>query len=264
MKTRRQFERCLSTAVLTHVLAVVPSFVMHTAFASGASTSFGAHQAGVSRGQASNCVARRGPTAAAGVMVGGRTRLSSGIDVGQEAARERTRRSDGPGAAAVGCGVTRGHLARGDSGTRFGVSAARGSVGSRLSGASPEAKNKVAVLVRQLAPEYQLSADLVLAVIEVESDYNPDALSAKGARGLMQLMPETALRFGVVDAWDPEQNLRGGMAYLRWLLDHFRGNVRLALAGYNAGEKAVARYGGVPPYTETQAYVRRIAAELGI
>ncbi len=117
-------------------------------------------------------------------------------------------------------------------------------------------------LVRALAPEFRLDPELVLAVIQVESNFNPGALSPKNAQGLMQLIPETAERFGVRDAWDPEQNLRGGMAYLRWLLDQFEGDLRLALAGYNAGEGAVQRYQGVPPYGETQDYVRRITGLL--
>ena len=79
----------------------------------------------------------------------------------------------------------------------------------------------------------------------------------------MQLIPATASRFGVENTWDPEQNLHGGMAYLRWLLDHFDGDVKLALAGYNAGEGAVERHGGIPPYAETQAYVKRIIKRIG-
>lgn len=120
--------------------------------------------------------------------------------------------------------------------------------------ASPEIAN----MVRSLAPEYRLDPNLVLAVIEVESGFNPRARSPKNAQGLMQLIPATAQRFGVEDVWDPEQNLHGGMAYLRWLLDHFDGDLELALAGYNAGENAVERHGGIPPYKETQAYVARI------
>ena len=103
-----------------------------------------------------------------------------------------------------------------------------------------------------------------LAVIEAESNFNPRAVSPKNAQGLMQLIPATAVRFGVENVWDPEQNLRGGMAYLRWLLDRFDGDVRLALAGYNAGEQAVHRHGGIPPYNETQDYVRRIARRLNL
>ncbi len=135
-------------------------------------------------------------------------------------------------------------------------------LGSRRTGGSHPAKETVTILVRRLAPQYGLRPDLVLAVIEVESNYDPNARSAKNALGLMQLIPETASRFGVVDIWNPEENLRAGMAYLRWLLDHFDGDMRLALAGYNAGERAVWRHGGVPPYPETRAYVERIIRRL--
>lgn len=121
----------------------------------------------------------------------------------------------------------------------------------------------VAQWVETLAPEYELDPRLVLAVIRAESNFDPRARSPRGACGLMQLIPATARRFGVADVWDPLQNLRGGMAYLRWLLDHFDGNVRLALAGYNAGEQAVADHQGVPPYHETQAYVQRVLALRG-
>jgi soluble lytic murein transglycosylase-like protein len=119
-------------------------------------------------------------------------------------------------------------------------------------------------LVKALAPEYRLDPNLVLAVIEAESAFDPDARSRKNAQGLMQLIPSTAERFGVQDVWDPEQNLRGGMAYLRWLLDRFEGDLELALAGYNAGEEAVRRYRGIPPYEETQAYVERIYRRLNL
>jgi hypothetical protein len=126
------------------------------------------------------------------------------------------------------------------------------------------AKGALANLVRSLAPEYQLDPDLVLALIEVESNFNPQARSPKDAQGLMQLIPATAERFGVKDVWDPEDNLRGGMAYLRWLLKRFDGDVRLTLAAYNAGEGAVDRHGGVPPYSETRAYVSRISGKLDL
>jgi soluble lytic murein transglycosylase-like protein len=120
------------------------------------------------------------------------------------------------------------------------------------------ATGELADLVRDLAPRFQLDPNLVLALIEAESNFDPQALSPKNAQGLMQLIPATAQRFGVEDVWDPEQNLRGGMAYLSWLLGYFEGDVELALAAYNAGEGAVDRYGGVPPYAETRAYVSRI------
>lgn len=117
--------------------------------------------------------------------------------------------------------------------------------------------------VKRLAPDYQLPPRLVVEVIRAESNFDVRALSPKNAQGLMQLMPKTARRFGVVDTWDPLQNIRGGMAYLRWLLDYFEGDVVLALAGYNAGERAVETYRGVPPYQETQRYVALITSRLG-
>jgi soluble lytic murein transglycosylase-like protein len=136
------------------------------------------------------------------------------------------------------------------------------SVGDKRKLAAHPAKGAIADLVRDLAPQYRLNPDLVLAVVEAESNFNPQALSPKNAQGLMQLIPATAQRFGVKNVWDPEQNLRGGMAYLRWLLDHFSGDIKLALAGYNAGEQAVRRHGGIPPYGETRNYVSRISRRL--
>ncbi|HRO61139.1 MAG TPA: lytic transglycosylase domain-containing protein, partial [Burkholderiaceae bacterium] len=110
------------------------------------------------------------------------------------------------------------------------------------------------------AQEHQVDPRLVLAVMAAESNFDPNARSPKNAHGLMQLIPETAERFAVVDILDPVQNVRGGVRYLRWLLSHFRGHVDLALAAYNAGEGAVNRFRGVPPYRETLAYVARIRA----
>jgi soluble lytic murein transglycosylase-like protein len=124
------------------------------------------------------------------------------------------------------------------------------------------AKGRVAQMVRRLAPEYRLNPNLVLAVIEAESNFNARARSPKNAQGLMQLIPETAERFGVRNVWDPEQNIRGGMSYLSWLMRHFDGDLELVLAAYNAGEGAVERHGGIPPYAETQNYVRRIVSRL--
>ncbi|MGR9116495.1 MAG: transglycosylase SLT domain-containing protein [Gammaproteobacteria bacterium] len=114
--------------------------------------------------------------------------------------------------------------------------------------------------VEQIAPFYGIDSDLVMAVIRAESAFNSRALSNKNAQGLMQLIPETAERFGVKDSWDPIQNIKGGTAYLNWLLRHFDGKVELVLAAYNAGEGAVERYHGVPPYQETREYVKRILA----
>jgi len=114
--------------------------------------------------------------------------------------------------------------------------------------------------VVKLAGEFQLDPRLVFAVLRTESNFDPLARSSKNAQGLMQLIPETAERFAVRNAFDPLENLRGGMRYLRWLLSYFKGDVVLALAGYNAGEGAVDRARGVPPYPETLAYVQRIRA----
>ena len=105
-----------------------------------------------------------------------------------------------------------------------------------------------------------VSPALVLAVISVESAGRTDAVSSAGATGLMQLMPDTATRFGVDDSTDAAQNIKGGVAYLEWLLDHFENDALLALSGYNAGEGNVRRYDGVPPFSETRAYVPKVLA----
>lgn len=114
--------------------------------------------------------------------------------------------------------------------------------------------------VKEIAPIYSIDPQLVMAVIQAESAFNPSALSGKNAQGLMQLIPETAERFGVKDSWNPIQNIKGGTAYLHWLLRHFEGKVDLVLAAYNAGEGAVDRYQGIPPYQETRNYVKQILA----
>jgi soluble lytic murein transglycosylase-like protein len=113
-------------------------------------------------------------------------------------------------------------------------------------------------MVEAMAPEYGLDPQLVIAVMAAESGFRVTARSPRNALGLMQLIPETAARFGVEDPFDPRQNIRGGMKYLRWLLSYFSGSVPLALAAYNAGEGAVLRHEGIPPYEETRNYVRRI------
>ncbi len=116
-------------------------------------------------------------------------------------------------------------------------------------------------LVQEHATRQGIRPDLVRAVIQVESGFNPRATSPKGAMGLMQLMPATARELGVISPYDPEDNIRGGTTYLRQLLDRYDGNEELALAAYNAGFNAVDRHGGhVPPYQETQDYVRKVGA----
>jgi hypothetical protein len=116
----------------------------------------------------------------------------------------------------------------------------------------------VAELVREIAPQFDVSPLLALAVIRAESNFDPRATSAKNAQGLMQLLPATSQRFNVRKPYDIAQNVRGGLAYLQWLLAYFEGNVPLVAAAYNAGEKTVDRYGGVPPYPETRDYVKRV------
>jgi len=112
--------------------------------------------------------------------------------------------------------------------------------------------------IRGAAQRHGLDPILLTALAEAESGFDPRAVSSKGAEGLLQLMPATARRFGVRDSFDPAQNVEGGAQYLKWLLERFSGDEQLALAGYNAGEGAVAQYQGIPPFPETQRYVVRI------
>lgn len=121
-------------------------------------------------------------------------------------------------------------------------------------------RQRIARMLVELAPRYGIQPRLALAVALAESNLNPAALSPKNAMGVMQLIPETAERFNVRRPLDPEDNIKGGLAYLRWLLAYFEGDIALAVAGYNAGEGAVERFRGVPPYRETRLYVDRILA----
>ena len=116
--------------------------------------------------------------------------------------------------------------------------------------------------VDRIAGRHGLSPELLHSVIKVESNYNPYAVSPKGALGMMQLIPSTARRFGVSDVFNPMENIEGGAAYLEYLMGLFNGNAALALAAYNAGENAVAKYGTVPPYAETQNYLKLVARRL--
>lgn len=119
-------------------------------------------------------------------------------------------------------------------------------------------------LIETEAAGQDLDPELVHAVIRAESSYRPKANSPAGACGLMQLMPATARRFGAVDIWNPAQNIRGGVAYLRFLIERFDGDLPLVLAAYNAGEGAVAKYGNrIPPYRKTRTYVSRVLGYLG-
>lgn len=118
-------------------------------------------------------------------------------------------------------------------------------------------RSKYDTHIEYYATKYGIDATLVRAVIQVESNFNPNCVSHKGARGLMQLMPATAKRFGVKNVFDPEQNIRGGVQYLAYLKRLFNDDLTRVLAGYNAGENAVLRHGGIPPYEETSTYVTR-------
>ena len=115
-------------------------------------------------------------------------------------------------------------------------------------------------LIETFGEKYGIDGDFIKAIIKQESGFNPNATSKKGAMGLMQLMPKTAQSLGVIDAYNPSQNIEGGVKYLRGLLDRFDNDQELALAAYNAGPNAVKKYGGIPPYKETQNYVKAIMA----
>jgi len=129
--------------------------------------------------------------------------------------------------------------------------------------ASAGSSEPFAHLIRAAAAKHGLDEKLITIVIATESNFNPRAVSRKSALGLMQLLPETAARYSVSDAFDPAQNIEAGTHYLKDLLNRYRGNLRLALAAYNAGPETVDRYGGVPPIAETRSYVRRVTAILG-
>jgi soluble lytic murein transglycosylase-like protein len=124
--------------------------------------------------------------------------------------------------------------------------------------AAPNAADGIDSVVQTIAAQNSLPPQLIHSVIKVESNYNPNAISPKGALGLMQLIPATARRFGVSDVFDPVENIQGGARYLKYLLDLYKNDYRLALAAYNAGEAAVAKYGDVPPYAETRNYLVQV------
>lgn len=140
------------------------------------------------------------------------------------------------------------------------AAAASAAAMEKLKATSPK---PIVEMVMKMAPEYDVNPGLALAIIKAESNFDALAVSPKNAMGLMQLIPETAERFRVKNAFDPKQNIRGGLAYLRWLLAYFEGDVSLVAAAYNAGEGTVERYQGVPPYTETRAYVKRVLGFVG-
>jgi soluble lytic murein transglycosylase-like protein len=177
-------------------------------------------------------------------------------------------RDDANGAAWLRVAADRGHQLAGRLLVRLGAVPAAKPTGCRpaapaiplRSAGSIVPPTEIARLVAESAAANRLDPKLVLAVIAVESAFQGAALSPRNAGGLMQLMPETAERFGVKNVFDARENIQGGTKYLRWLLDYFDGDLPLALAAYNAGEGTVTRYGGIPPFAETRAYVEKIRA----
>jgi soluble lytic murein transglycosylase-like protein len=129
---------------------------------------------------------------------------------------------------------------------------------ARSGSSSSPSREALGQLAHATAEQHEIDPALVRAIIEAESNWNPTAVSSKGALGLMQLIPATADRFGVQNAFDPEQNLSGGVRYLRMLLERYNGDLDRTLAAYNAGEGAVERAGGIPNYAETRAYVQKV------
>ena len=170
--------------------------------------------------------------------------------------------------AAVLCGVllaipatAQVHLVVKGDGTKVIYNVTRGSHGrvsdlNWLAG-KHDRRSRYDAIIERYAAKYRVDPTLVRAVIQVESDFNPSCVSSKGARGLMQLMPGTARQYGVSSIHDPEQNISGGVHYLSDLMQLFRDDLPRALAAYNAGENAVLKYGGIPPYEETGTYVKR-------
>lgn len=133
-----------------------------------------------------------------------------------------------------------------------------GATEAAVSASGSRNKNAYDALIADAANRHQIDPALMKAIMHTESGFNANARSPVGAQGLMQLMPATARRFGVSNAWDPAQNIEGSAKYIRWLLTRFNGRVEHVLAGYNAGEGNVDKYGGIPPFRETQDYVRRV------
>lgn len=162
--------------------------------------------------------------------------------------------------------LTTGYMLTGLSGVRQAASAPQPEV-ARVETAEPDAtpaeddidtQAGMDAFIKKVSAKYNVSPDVVAAVIEAESEFNPRAVSRRGARGLMQLMPKTAKTLGVDDPFDPKENIEAGVRHLRALMDRFGDNLPLVLAAYNAGEGAVLRFNGIPPYRETRDYVAKV------
>jgi soluble lytic murein transglycosylase-like protein len=158
--------------------------------------------------------------------------------------------------------VSAGYFLSGLSGGRDVRSIAQEARAETAAATETDAEVTIGEHIKEVADRYGVRADLVAAVIEAESEFNPRAVSRRGARGLMQLMPQTAATLGVDDPFDPKANIDAGVRHLRAMMDRFDNNISLALAAYNAGEVAVIKHRGVPPYRETRAYVQRILKRL--
>jgi soluble lytic murein transglycosylase-like protein len=124
--------------------------------------------------------------------------------------------------------------------------------------AEPQPPTKYDSIIRSVASNYGLEPTLIHSIIRTESNYDPDAVSPKGAMGLMQLMPETAERYGVRDIYNPRENIEGGVKYLKYLMDLYNGKTDYVLAAYNAGHNAIKKYGGIPPFPETRRFIEKV------
>lgn len=124
--------------------------------------------------------------------------------------------------------------------------------------AEPQPPTKYDSIIRSIAANYGLEPALIHSIIRTESNYDPDAVSPKGAMGLMQLMPETAKRYGVRDIYNPRENIEGGVKYLKYLMDLYNGKTDYVLAAYNAGHNAIKKYGGIPPFPETRRFIEKV------